>query len=82
MVCDTPLEVTKQVDVLFTSLPDDSMLAQVASAPAEVSAMPSYGYSLMCELYDPNELGADWVHPGCRPPTPGAVRPGIGRLRS
>jgi hypothetical protein len=39
--------------------------------------MPSYGYSLMCELYDPNELlaqaagaeaaGFDFLHltPGC-----------------
>jgi alkanesulfonate monooxygenase SsuD/methylene tetrahydromethanopterin reductase-like flavin-dependent oxidoreductase (luciferase family) len=31
------------------------------SAAAELSAMPSYGYSLMCEPYDPNELLAQAV---------------------
>src|SRR5207244_10248992 len=30
--------------------------AAIVPAAAELPAMPSYGYSLMCELYDPNEL--------------------------
>jgi G6PDH family F420-dependent oxidoreductase len=28
----------------------------IVPAAAELPAMPSFGYSLMCELYDPNEL--------------------------
>jgi 3-hydroxyisobutyrate dehydrogenase-like beta-hydroxyacid dehydrogenase len=36
--CDTPREVTEQADVLFTSLPDDSVLEQVASAPDGILA--------------------------------------------
>jgi 3-hydroxyisobutyrate dehydrogenase len=35
---DTPREVTEQADVLFTSLPDDSVLEQVASAPDGILA--------------------------------------------